>query len=503
MSNSPAPKSEVKSKPAPRPSRFRKRTRRLLIALAMLFVGSIITLFGARAYFRTTGERDLKAEIARLDAEDPGWKWDDLQATREKASPPEAENSAKVVREVRALTPKEWKIWVSRPKELLEPSVEPEPPPNRLQPLEDLARDQELLDATREARNAGLKLRNYPRGYHAVVVNNLPFVESLDETQGAREVINLMKVDAILAAQDGDPVRGLQGARAILNAGRSIGDEPSLISSLVRFAIGNLSVETAMRVLALTDSKESLPELALLQAAILAEVDEPILLNGFRGERAVMNRFFTGLNDGTIGAEQLARMGGMKLNTPHRTEVYFRRAFWPEDQRRYLQLMSEFIAAAKKPYSEQIATVERIERDHRANRDIRYLQHGLVLPLAKKVMEVNIRHRAELVSAAALIACERFRLARGRWPESLAEIPKDLLPAIPTDPFTGEPMKFARLPDGITVYSLPPKDAFGKKLLTNPLGGNELGWRLYDPPHRGLPLLPRPKPDKADMPDEP
>jgi hypothetical protein len=180
--------------------------------------------------------------------------------------------------------------------------------------------------------------------------------------------------------------------------------------------------------------------------------------------------------------------------------MYFLNAFLPEDQRRYLAMMSEFVDAAKRPYAEQVAVATRVETDLRANRDIRYRWHALMLPGVLKVIEASHRHRAALVAAATLIACERFRLTRGRWPESLAEIPRDILAAIPTDPFTGEPVRFTKLTDGVAVYSLPPKDLGGldRKRLTNPLGGSELGWRLYDPALRGLPPLPKPRPEAPD-----
>jgi hypothetical protein len=65
-------------------------------------------------------------------------------------------------------------------------------------------------------------------------------------------------------------------------------------------------------------------------------------------------------------------------------------------------------------------------------------------------------------------------------------------------------MKFARLPDGITVYSVGSKEieSLRQKRLTNPLGGTEIGWRLYDPPLRGLPpALPlAPAPHEVEQP---
>ena len=52
----------------------------------------------------------------------------------------------------------------------------------------------------------------------------------------------------------------------------------------------------------------------------------------------------------------------------------------------------------------------------------------------------------------SLIALERFRVANGRWPDSLDEVPKTILPETPIDPFTGQPIRIARVSDGWAVY---------------------------------------------------
>ena len=51
----------------------------------------------------------------------------------------------------------------------------------------------------------------------------------------------LLQADAAIRAHNGDLDGALDSCRAILGAGRSIGDEPFVISQLVRIAIGMLS----------------------------------------------------------------------------------------------------------------------------------------------------------------------------------------------------------------------------------------------------------------------
>ena len=117
-----------------------------------------------------------------------------------------------------------------------------------------------------------------------------------------------------------------------------------------------------------------------------------------------------------------------------------------------------------------------------------------ILPAYEKIHIASLRAKAYLRCAATGVAVERFRLAHGHWPASLAEIPKDVLPAIPLDPFDGQPLRYVKRVDGVTVYSvgLDEKDDGGKiragKITNDP--GQDIGFRLYDPVHRGLPAVP-------------
>ena len=75
---------------------------------------------------------------------------------------------------------------------------------------------------------------------------------------------------------------------------------------------------------------------------------------------------------------------------------------------------------------------------------------------------------------------------------------KDILAAVPLDPFDGKPLKYVRRADGVTVYSigLDETDDGGTILDGGPnkLPGQDIGFRLYDVNQRGLPPLPRDEP---------
>jgi hypothetical protein len=53
------------------------------------------------------------------------------------------------------------------------------------------------------------------------------------------------------------------------------------------------------------------------------------------------------------------------------------------------------------------------------------------------------------------IALKRFQLKHGQWPETLAELSPDFLPAVPIDPYDGKPLKYHSNPDGtFLLYSV-------------------------------------------------
>jgi hypothetical protein len=73
--------------------------------------------------------------------------------------------------------------------------------------------------------------------------------------------------------------------------------------------------------------------------------------------------------------------------------------------------------------------------------------------LAKETSRGSAQSRAARVALSIL----RWRAAHeGKLPDSLSELVPDMLPAIPKDPFDEQPLRYRRLPQGFTVYSVGP-----------------------------------------------
>jgi hypothetical protein len=76
----------------------------------------------------------------------------------------------------------------------------------------------------------------------------------------------------------------------------------------------------------------------------------------------------------------------------------------------------------------------------------RYMTEGQVVADAGAVAHVRLA-----VAAAAL---ERFRLAEGHLPDSLADLTPTFLDRVPLDPFDEKPVRYRKLPVGYVLYSI-------------------------------------------------
>src|SRR5262249_32651780 len=118
---------------------------------------------------------------------------------------------------------------------------------NELAPQRQLSAEQitalraELKKAAAALADAR-KLTDLPEGRYPITYSPDWIGTLLPHVQDAREVAHLLECDADLRAQDGDADGALASCRAALNTGRSLGDEPILISQLVRIACRGISL---------------------------------------------------------------------------------------------------------------------------------------------------------------------------------------------------------------------------------------------------------------------
>lgn len=471
--------------------------KKTLIGSAVTVGVLALVVLIAVASFRRMGTRELDRVTARLDADDPGWRLNDVLAARVKGAPPPERNPAEVASRVRETLTPEWKEFRNT-RDFGSAYLTNEYPG-----LWATAWYLQARPVTAEAREAARtqflrpEIAGGAEGFVALNVPDNPFMTLLPHAQNTREVFEILEVDAKLAALEGKPDRGLTAARAGLVACRALGDEPFLISQLVRIAGGHVAANSGMQVLAWGEPKDD-RELAAFQAALRAESDVPYLLRGLRGERAMLDRAFEGLENGTIAPGDMLMIAGGQKNPLVAPGFALYKGLLPGDRAMALKLYTEMIEAAKKPPHEQKKAIADVKLPFADGDRFRYIVTKLTLPATQKVGDASIRARATLLTASAAVACERFRLSRGRWPESLAEIPADVLPPLPPDPYSGGAIQYRTTDDGgVLVYA-----AADDLQLTrggndvpdeDPLRGVGRGWKLWPPAARGAT---RPAPER-------
>jgi hypothetical protein len=422
-------------------------------------------------------------EITRqLDESDPGWTTDELAASHNARLPPDERNSFRLVRETLAALPPD--------------RGHRDPIPNWMkQPTNTLPRAGEQTALRRELASmqaavaSARRLVDYPDGGRVVVIAETPIETNLDEVQKIRSVVWLLKLDALAAASDNRPADAVRSIRALVNAGRAIGDEPVATSQMIRSGCVAVSHDAIARVLGLCEPDAGLAE---LQAELFREADFPGLYHSCRAERAFLHQTFRQIESGAVqGVEDEGWLGRI---------APFPLAYRPDDHAFGLRVTTEYVSASRRPFAEQWRAFQALPElgDDELMRNPRHLYAILFAPPIRKMADASLRARAALLAHAAGIACERYRRRFGKWPESLAAIPKEILPAVPTDPFTGQPLVYRRLPDGIVVYSVGPDGRDDGGLFRQPAATSsgsaqpcDYGIRLWNPDQRRQPAPPR------------
>jgi hypothetical protein len=210
-----------------------------------------------------------------------------------------------VIRKVSELSPKEWLVrngggnWAP---------VAPSSPANTRYPERVINSAREVLTSATPAVELAFTLKDYPHGYARFevtpdVISTL--VPHVDET---RHAATLLTWGVELALESQDPVRAVAGLFAMLNTSRAIGDDPFLVCQMVRMATRAVATRTLERTLAQTQLGEE--SLRSLQAAWASDAEEPLLLYGLRGERALMDLMFKNLTEGVVSVDGEMRKEG-------------------------------------------------------------------------------------------------------------------------------------------------------------------------------------------------
>lgn len=403
--------------------------------------------------------------MAVAEIDDPSWRLDDLLAHREPV--PYTENAAVVVAEMLEMIPRKWPPLAppnGRPPQTPEEELGAAfarlgSMPENLRLDEATARAIEAeVDRLREAIQIARTLVHYDHGRHELMIGPTVIDTQLLETQATRKAARLLTLDSALRADRGDLDGALESCRASVVAGRSIGDEPFMISQLVRIAIASYTMQATRRVLG--QGQPSDVALARLQSLILDERDQPLLLYAVRGERAQMDELIRRIAEGEVPIEALGNER-WEPDGSRFTLAPWARLNFDYQRALELELMNDAVSIAEAPPEERPAMWQAWDQRIRSIRQQWHSSVTSVLPMqmTPALMAGEMAHarcQAELGAMAILLAAERHRQRTGAWPASVAAIDASLLPDPPLDPFTGQPYRIEHRDGRLFVYSLGP-----------------------------------------------
>jgi hypothetical protein len=474
------------------------RWRRLILLGVVLLAALICAPFCVQYYFRWEARRELDQVIASLDQTDPRWRLDDVEADRRQL--PAEENSASLVAAAATLLPKTWNSPISV-------DLDKTPPPCELREdqADALAKELQSLAAAIQTARA---LKDRPFGRYKMEYAPDFISTPVGDRHHIRTVVALLEMDVCDCVQRQDMEQAWRSHQALLNAGRSLGDEPTLIAALIRVAMDHYAVRSLERALA---NGSFLPAaLAERQQALTEEGEVPFFLLGMRGERAGNHLLLSNVESGKLSLlRTLENVGRRNVDQSAGwfdcIHEFFADSMVLRSHTTLLRRETEMIEAAKLPSEQRHGALAQIDKSVRAQvlNDRSQVLARLLITAVVKVAEAEQRVHTLLACGVAGLAIERFRLQRGQWPDSLDAVAEaGFLKKVPTDLHDGKPLRFRRAVDGVVIYSVGKDGQNDGKSLDDLAAyvptGLRVEFRLWDPAHRRQSLPP--KLEQSDVP---
>ena len=308
-----------------------------------------------------------------------------------------------------------------------------------------------------------------------VIITN-GFAALLPHLAAAKQEALRLRVMAAVATDEGRMDQAITAMTATTQLARHLTHEPFLISQLVCVALLQGVLDDTSRLLSRRAMTAS--ELAALDA-VIRRTELPGAL-----EKAIASEIPAGMSVFGMSSRRVAQIfleggeGYSEMGWKAGVLVLDVTGWTSADCRLYLETMVKLSRlatnASPNALEEFKHTVDGAATE--ARRFPPRLLSGILLPALGKVPQNFLSLDARRRAAKVALAVERHRLANGgQLPGSLAAVSAEFLPAIPSDPFDGQPLRYRQSDQGYVVYSVgqglrdndgkePPKTATGKNV---------------------------------------
>ena len=235
--------------------------------------------------------------------------------------------------------------------------------------------------------------------------------------------------------------------QSMLGLAGSLSKEPILISQLVCVACRALAVSTLEHVINRTEFTDE--QLVDLSQTLVNSEDPSAMTRAIAGERCA------GVSIFKMPAAQIPRVADGSASPPLVVAyaLYKFAGLADMDAIIYLDLMNDYIKALKLPPEQRQEAADAVDARFDKTSRIHVLLH-VMMPALSRVTTIDVRAAAQLRTAQAGLAIERYRLAAGKLPDTLAELIPAYLDAVPKDPFDGKELRYKQLDTGFVVYSI-------------------------------------------------
>lgn len=406
----------------------------VLLGVGGLFLLVVLSAGG----FKLTGRRALNAELAKIRAAGEPAAAGQLESFYQ--SPPTDRDTTQLW--LQATEP------LNRPQFQTEARALPfvgdlqEPVPWPGEPWTELAEAEALLTVHQRslelmhqaARQGGLA--RYPTRFADSISMLLTHVQQL------RSGVRLLALESTVEAHRGRPGAAVDAIATIFAAGRSLEQEPCIISQLVRVAIDGTARDRAVWLLSAAD----------LDDAMLTRLDAELAACEYR-----RSAYCALVGERVMGIEAFANP--VKFGEEGKVFAFLGLFNGDRDQIVYLQLMGELIAAAGKSSQAAELAAAKVETQLQqlAGSGGSKFTHPLtvmLMPALSAFLDAIRRNEAGRDVTRSAVAVERFRIAHGRLPETLDALAPTFMKSAPIDPHSGAPLNYRIDASEYVVYSL-------------------------------------------------
>jgi hypothetical protein len=267
-----------------------------------------------------------------------------------------------------------------------------------------------------------------------------------------RSATRLLCYEAAFRADEGDAVGAVRSLTSAFAMARSLRAEPCLSSQFVRYGCLSTGLETLSWVV--NRVQLAGPDFEALGAALSSAVQEGGLWHGLVGERALVAHGW----DARLGpgVEGLLKTLGARLAEGLTAEDLRKHAAssnFDKDLMHALTVFEALIRAAELP-PEEGRVMAQSAVGMCAEAPEAFIVSRILLSSSARVHGAREQLSAQRRVALAGIAVARYIAANGSPPDSLAQLVPKFLPAVPLDPYDGQPLRYKKQAETYTVYSI-------------------------------------------------